>query len=37
MAVIRSRQLVVLRMGLTPARYRYVPEPLVKSILDATQ
>jgi hypothetical protein len=37
MAVMRSRQMVILRMGLTPERYRYVPEPLVKSILDATK
>jgi CubicO group peptidase (beta-lactamase class C family) len=37
MAIMRSRQMVILRMGLTPERYRYVPEPLVKSILDATK
>jgi CubicO group peptidase (beta-lactamase class C family) len=37
MAVIRSRQMVILRMGLTPARYRYVPEPLVKAVLEVTR
>jgi CubicO group peptidase (beta-lactamase class C family) len=34
-AVIPSRDLVVLRMGLTPAREGYKPEPLVHAVLEA--
>jgi CubicO group peptidase (beta-lactamase class C family) len=34
-AVIPSRQVVVLRMGLTPARAGYKPEPLVHAVLAA--
>ena len=34
-AVIASRQLAVLRLGLTPARAHYAPQPLVKAVLDA--
>jgi CubicO group peptidase (beta-lactamase class C family) len=36
-AIIPSRQLVIVRLGLTPARDRYQPQPLVKAILDATR
>jgi CubicO group peptidase (beta-lactamase class C family) len=35
-AVIRSRQLVVVRMGLTPNTTGYSPQPLLKAILSAT-
>jgi CubicO group peptidase (beta-lactamase class C family) len=35
MAVIRSRQLVIVRLGITPSRDHYQPDPLVKSILGA--
>ena len=34
-AIIPSRSLVVLRMGLTPSRERYQPQPLVAALLDA--
>jgi len=34
-AVIPSRQLVIVRLGLTPARLRYHPEPLVEALLKA--
>jgi CubicO group peptidase (beta-lactamase class C family) len=34
-AVIPSRQLVVVRLGLTPSRNHYHPQRLVKAILDA--
>jgi len=34
-AIIPSRTLVVLRMGLTPARDDYQPQPLVQALLDA--
>ena len=34
-AVIPSRQLVIVRLGLTPARDHYQPEPLVKALLGA--
>jgi CubicO group peptidase (beta-lactamase class C family) len=34
-AIIPSRQLVIVRLGLTPAHDRYTPQPLVKAILDA--
>jgi CubicO group peptidase (beta-lactamase class C family) len=36
-AIIPSRQLVVVRLGLTPWREHYQPQPLVKALLDATQ
>jgi CubicO group peptidase (beta-lactamase class C family) len=36
-AVIRSRQLVILRMGLTPEREHYHPEPLVRAVLAAVR
>jgi CubicO group peptidase (beta-lactamase class C family) len=36
-AVIPSRQLVLVRMGLTPARQHYQPQPLVRALLDAAQ
>jgi CubicO group peptidase (beta-lactamase class C family) len=35
-AIVPSRQLVVARLGLTPARERYQPEPLVQALLEAT-
>jgi CubicO group peptidase (beta-lactamase class C family) len=35
-AVIRSRQLVIVRMGLTPNTTGYSPQPLIKAILSAT-
>jgi CubicO group peptidase (beta-lactamase class C family) len=35
-AVIRSRQLVIVRMGLTPNTTGYSPQPLLKAILSAT-
>jgi hypothetical protein len=28
---------VIVRMGLTPAREHYQPEPLVRAVLDATR
>lgn len=34
-AIIPSRSVVVVRLGLTPARDHYQPQPLVKAILDA--
>jgi CubicO group peptidase (beta-lactamase class C family) len=36
-AIIPSRQLVIVRLGLTPTRDGYRPQPLVKAILDATR
>jgi CubicO group peptidase (beta-lactamase class C family) len=36
MAVIRSRELVIVRLGLTPSSQHYQPDPLVKAILDAS-
>jgi CubicO group peptidase (beta-lactamase class C family) len=36
-AVIKSRQLVIVRLGLTPYAAGYSPQPLVKAILEATQ
>jgi CubicO group peptidase (beta-lactamase class C family) len=36
-AVIRSRQLVIVRMGLTPDREHYRPEPLVRAVLEAVR
>jgi CubicO group peptidase (beta-lactamase class C family) len=35
-AVIKSRQLVIVRLGLTPYVAGYSPQPLVKAILEAT-
>ena len=36
-AIIPSRELVIVRLGLTPARDRYAPQPLVKAVLEATK
>ena len=36
-AVIPSRQLVVVRLGLTPARDHYQPQPLVRAVLGTVQ
>jgi CubicO group peptidase (beta-lactamase class C family) len=36
-AVMRSRQLIVVRLGLTPYAAHYSPQPLVKAILEATR
>jgi CubicO group peptidase (beta-lactamase class C family) len=36
-AVVPSAQLVVVRMGLTPSRERYRPQPLVKALLQAVK
>ena len=36
-AMIRSRQLVIVRLGLTPFRDGYSPQPLIKAILEATR
>jgi CubicO group peptidase (beta-lactamase class C family) len=36
-AVIKSRQLVIVRLGLTPVSAGYSPQPLVKAILEATR
>lgn len=36
-AVIRSRNLVVVRLGLTPVSEHYQPQPLVKALLEAAQ
>ncbi len=36
-AIIKSRQLVIVRLGLTPYAAGYSPQPLVKAILEATQ
>jgi hypothetical protein len=36
-AIIKSRQLVIVRLGLTPYAAGYTPQPLVKAILEATQ
>ena len=36
-AIIPSRQLVIVRLGLTPALDHYHPQPLVKAMLDATR
>jgi CubicO group peptidase (beta-lactamase class C family) len=35
-AIIPTRQLVVVRMGLTPDREHYQPEPLLRALLGAT-
>jgi CubicO group peptidase (beta-lactamase class C family) len=35
--IIKSRQLVIVRLGLTPDAVGYSPQPLVKAVLDATQ
>jgi CubicO group peptidase (beta-lactamase class C family) len=34
-AVIPSRELVIVRLGLTPARTHYRPQPLVRAVLEA--
>jgi CubicO group peptidase (beta-lactamase class C family) len=36
-AIIRSRALVVVRLGLTPGYDHYQPQPLVKALLDAAK
>ncbi|HEY4446012.1 MAG TPA: serine hydrolase, partial [Steroidobacteraceae bacterium] len=36
-AIIPSRQLLIVRLGLTPARDHYSAQPLVKAVLDATR
>jgi CubicO group peptidase (beta-lactamase class C family) len=36
-AIIRSRELVIVRLGVTPRRTHYQPQPLVKAILDAVK
>jgi len=36
-AIIPSRQLVIIRMGLTPARDQYMPEPLVHAVIEAAR
>ena len=36
-AIIPSRGLVVVRLGLTPARDHYQPQPLLEALLDATK
>jgi hypothetical protein len=36
-AIIPSRQLVIVRLGLTPVRDGYRPQPLVKAVLDAVK
>jgi CubicO group peptidase (beta-lactamase class C family) len=36
-AIIKSRQLVIVRLGLTPYQAGYSPQPLVKAILEATK
>ena len=36
-AIIKSRQLVIVRLGLTPNDVGYSPQPLVKAILEATK
>lgn len=36
-AIIPSRELVIVRLGLTPASDHYQPQPLVKAVLDATK
>ena len=35
--IVKSRQLVIVRLGLTPYAVGYSPQPLVKAILEATQ
>lgn len=37
MAVIPSKQLVVLRLGLTPSKFGYRPQPLVASLAEAVE
>jgi CubicO group peptidase (beta-lactamase class C family) len=36
-AIIRSRGLVVVRLGLTPVSDHYLPQPLVQALLEAAQ
>jgi CubicO group peptidase (beta-lactamase class C family) len=35
--IIPSREVVIVRLGLTPSRDHYQPQPLVKAVLDAVQ
>ncbi len=35
-AIIPSHKLIVVRLGLTPVRHHYQPEPLLKALLEAT-
>lgn len=35
-AIIPSRGLVIVRLGLTPSRLHYRPQPLIKAVLDST-
>jgi CubicO group peptidase (beta-lactamase class C family) len=35
--VIPSREMVIVRLGLTPSRDHYTPQPLVKALLDAVR
>jgi CubicO group peptidase (beta-lactamase class C family) len=36
-AIIPSRDMVIVRLGLTPSRDHYQPQPLVKAVLDAAK
>src|SRR3984957_17858594 len=36
-AIIPSRDLIIVRLGLTPSRARYTPQQLVKAVLEATK
>ena len=36
-AIMPSRELVIVRLGLTPTSNQYAPQPLVKAILEATK
>jgi CubicO group peptidase (beta-lactamase class C family) len=36
-AIIPSREMVIVRLGLTPERDHYTPQPLVKAMLDAVR
>jgi CubicO group peptidase (beta-lactamase class C family) len=36
-AIIRSRELVIVRLGLTPAHTRYTPQALIRAVLAATR
>src|SRR3984957_5191218 len=36
-AIIPSREMVIVRLGLTPSRDHYSPQPLVKALLDAVR
>src|SRR5580698_219740 len=35
--IIPSREMVIVRLGLTPSRDHYTPQPLVQAVLEATQ